>query len=198
MRITGGRAKSIPLNCPNGDWVRPATDRMREAVFSSLGSDVEGSVFLDLFAGSGSYGLEAISRGSIAGVFVEQHRLAVQSIQRNLDLVVKSVGNHDKSLPYSVQSADVFKWMERKCLPRGYEGYDIVFIDPPYREVEGSFHRLLSELTALLHPAKGAWILFESPVLIESYPPGYALRKAFGKGREDTRAMLLSWVPGRL
>jgi 16S rRNA (guanine966-N2)-methyltransferase len=64
MRITGGKAKSISLMCPKGDLVRPATDRMRESVFSSLGPSIVGSEFIDLFAGTGSYGLESLSRGA--------------------------------------------------------------------------------------------------------------------------------------
>jgi len=197
MRITGGKARSIPLNCPKGDWVRPATDRMREAVFSSLGIDVEGAVFMDLFAGAGTYGLEAISRGAKAGVFVEQHRSAVAFITQNLEVVKKSVGAQDAPSPFTIQAADVFKWLERGNAPVGYHGFDLVFIDPPYREVEGSFHRILNLIVPLLDKEKGAWVVFESPALMEALPAGYALRKTFGKGREDTRGMLLSWLPNR-
>ena len=62
MRISGGAARGVPLLVPKGEAVRPATDAMRQAVFSSLASWVPGAVFLDLFAGSGAYGLEAVSR----------------------------------------------------------------------------------------------------------------------------------------
>ena len=74
MRITGGLARSIPLILPKGDAVRPATDALRQAVFSSLAARVAGARFLDLFAGSGAYGLEALSRGASSGVFVEKRR----------------------------------------------------------------------------------------------------------------------------
>ena len=67
MRITGGSARGIPLSLPKGDAVRPATDALRQAVFSSLAARVPGTRFLDLFAGSGAYGLEALSRGAKYG-----------------------------------------------------------------------------------------------------------------------------------
>src|SRR5258705_11275862 len=72
MRISGGVARGIPLVVPKGDAVRPATDGMRQAVFSSLGGRVVDACFLDLFAGSGAYGLEALSRGAAGGGFLRQ------------------------------------------------------------------------------------------------------------------------------
>src|SRR5258708_32993696 len=79
MRISGGIARGITLATPKGDATRPATDGMRQAVFSSLGASVVGARFLDLFAGSGAYGLEALSPGAASGVFVEQSPKAAVS-----------------------------------------------------------------------------------------------------------------------
>ena len=93
MRITGGKARGINLTTGRAAHVRPATDRMREAVFSSLGKAVESASVLDLFAGSGSYGMEALSRGAGSALFVEKHPQAVDALQRNLDAVLKSMGN---------------------------------------------------------------------------------------------------------
>ena len=70
MRICGGAARGITLRVPKGDLVRPATDGMRQSLFSSLGARVPDARVLDLFAGSGAYGLEAVSRGARAGMFV--------------------------------------------------------------------------------------------------------------------------------
>src|ERR1019366_4147641 len=84
MRISGGQARGIPLIVPKGDAVRPATDGMRQAAFSSLGGYVTGARFLDLFAGSGAYGLEALSRGAAGGVFVEKNARAAACLRRNL------------------------------------------------------------------------------------------------------------------
>src|SRR5690242_14529688 len=97
MRISGGAARGVPLLVPKGDAVRPATDGMRQAVFSSLGARVAGARFLDLFAGSGAYGLEALSRGAAGGVFVEQNAKAAACVKKNIETVCKSLGRdtHD-------------------------------------------------------------------------------------------------------
>src|ERR1041384_1110867 len=92
MRISGGAARGIPLTVPKGDAVRPATDGMRQAVFSSLGARVVGARFLDLFAGSGAYGLEALSRGAAGGIFVEQNAKAAACVRQNIAAVCKSLG----------------------------------------------------------------------------------------------------------
>ena len=193
MRITGGKARSIPLNCPKGSEVRPATDRMREAVFSSIGDLVDGASFLDLFAGAGSYGLEAISRGASRGMFVEQNRLAVESIKKNLAMVAKSAGFDVAHSKYSIQSADVFKWLVVKTTHEVREKFQIVFIDPPYREVEKRSDELLKGIVPLLDQENGAYVLFEVPHALSAVPVGYECIRTFGKGREDTRGMLLRW-----
>ena len=92
MRITGGQARGIPLTLPKGDRVRPATDALRQAVFSSLAARVPGARFLDLFAGSGAYGLEALSRGASGGVFVEKDARTAGFIRDNITAVCKSLG----------------------------------------------------------------------------------------------------------
>ena len=90
MRITGGRARGIKLKVPNKKITRPATDRMREAVFSSLGASVQNSQVLDLFAGTGSYGLEALSRGAAGVCFVENNRAAIKCLEINTAAVTRS------------------------------------------------------------------------------------------------------------
>ena len=95
MRISGGQARGILLVVPKGDAVRPATDSMRQAAFSSLGAFVVGARFLDLFAGSGAYGLEALSRGAAGGVFVEKNAKAAACLRRNLAAVCKSLGRDE-------------------------------------------------------------------------------------------------------
>jgi 16S rRNA (guanine966-N2)-methyltransferase len=198
MRVTGGKARSVSLHCPKGDWVRPATDRMREAVFASLGRDVVGARFLDLYAGAGTYGMEAISRGASGGAFVERNRAGVASIRQNLAAVIKSAGlSATQAANFEVKEAEVKPLLERMHSAGWLGTCDLVFIDPPYEDVAGSYFGVLEALVPLLHLEKGAWILLESPGLLERFPGGYVLRKTFGKGREDTRAMLLSWLPGR-
>src|ERR1043165_2460605 len=98
MRITGGNARGIPLAVPKGDAVRPATDAMRQAVFSSLGARVADAQFLDLFAGSGGYGLEPLSRGAAGGTFVEQNAKAVACLRQNIAAVCKSLSRDERGL----------------------------------------------------------------------------------------------------
>src|ERR1041384_6862076 len=98
MRISGGAARGIPLVVPKGDAVRPATDGMRQAVFSSLGARVVDARFLDLFAGSGAYGLEALSRGAAGGIFVEQNAKAAACVRANITAVCKSLRRDARDL----------------------------------------------------------------------------------------------------
>ena len=89
MIISGGQAKGIPLEVPKGIEIRPSTQANRESLFSSLGERILGINFLDLFAGTGSYGLEALSRGAKNGHFVEKNRKAIQSIKKNHSNICK-------------------------------------------------------------------------------------------------------------
>src|SRR5688572_6908970 len=126
MRISGGAARGIPLVVPKGSAVRPATDGIRQAVFSSLGGRVAGAQFLDLFAGSGAYGLEALSRGASTGVFVEQSAKAVACLRQNIAAVCKSLARTSDDL--RVLQADA------RNVPEGgmTRAPDLVFVDPPY------------------------------------------------------------------
>src|SRR5208282_5848139 len=98
VRISGGLARGIELSVPKGDAVRPATDAMRQAVFSSLGDRVVGARFADLFAGSGAYGLEAFSRGASGGTFVERNAKAAACLRKNIAAVCRSMGRNGAEL----------------------------------------------------------------------------------------------------
>ncbi len=124
MRISGGKARGIMLTTGRASHVRPATDRMREAVFSSLGDVVAGASVLDLFAGSGSYGLEALSRGAQSVLFVEKHPQAAAALQQNLAAVLKSMGDPG-NIRTKVIRRDVLRFNSSLH-------YDIIFMDPPY------------------------------------------------------------------
>lgn len=123
MRITGGKARGIPLKAPKGDGTRPATDRLREAVFSSLGGSVEGCKVADLFAGTGSYGLEALSRGAASATFFETDRAALTCLRQNAQAVLRSC-NLDTSAA-KIVARDVYS-LDVNC-----PGYDLIFLDPP-------------------------------------------------------------------
>lgn len=119
MRVIAGTAGGIPLLAPRTD-LRPTMDRVKAAIFSSLGELVIGANVLDLFAGTGSLGIEALSRGAASAVFVEKDTLAVETLRKNL---VKT------RLTGAIQTLDIFSFLDRLAPP---ETYDLIFADPPY------------------------------------------------------------------
>ncbi len=158
MRISGGIAKGVPLSVPAGDAVRPATDGLRQALFSSLGARVEGAKFLDLFAGSGAYGLEALSRGATRGVFVECSPRSLACLRRNLLAVAKSLGKSADQLA-AISSADVGVWKPHAGDPPP----DLIFVDPPYDSIAGLAPALLGRLAGWVDPANDPLLFFETP-----------------------------------
>lgn len=149
MRIISGTAKSKLFRTVRGMRVRPTSDRTREAVFNILGDSVENARVLDLFAGSGALGMEAISRGARFAVFVEKTRSVALAIKKNL-------GQLDFQNA-EVFSMDVFKFL--KLFSKKMEKFDFIFADPPYRLFD---HLWIEDLWAgvdeLLHP-DGTFIL---------------------------------------
>lgn len=183
MRISGGAARGIPLVVPKGDAVRPATDGMRQAVFSSLGPGVAGARFLDLFAGSGAYGLEAISRGAAGGVFVEQNAKAAACVRQNIAAVCKSAGRSTDDLAVMQTDARSFPMPEKERVP------DLVFIDPPYELIAEIAMPLFVRLGEALASKPDAIVVFEMPGEHELAPDGWTLLKRLGKGaRQPTVA----------
>src|SRR3954469_25955967 len=175
MRITGGLARGIPLAVPKGDAVRPATDGMRQAVFSSLASRISGARFLDLFAGSGAYGLEALSRGASGGVFVEQNPKAAACVRQNIAAVCKSLDREARELVVVPTDA-------RSVPLAGGPAPDLVFIDPRDEIISEVAAPLFHKLTEVLASKPEAIIVFEAPGEIELAPDGWTLLKRLGKG----------------
>lgn len=120
MRIVGGRWGGRRLKAPPGRGVRPTTDRVREAWMSAVGPALPGARVLDLFAGSGALGLEALSRGASEVVFVERGRDALRVLREN----VAALGAGAES---TVVADDVFRYLGRNA-----ELFDLAFADPPY------------------------------------------------------------------
>jgi 16S rRNA (guanine966-N2)-methyltransferase len=184
MRISGGKARGISLHVPKGDRVRPATDGMRQAVFSSLAAYLHGARFLDLFAGSGAYGLEALSRGATSGVFVEKNTKAVACLKQNVTAVCKSLG-----LPETTVTV-----LQRDALtvPQGVNGEvpDLVFVDPPYEVISAVAPALFGQLTEFLASKPDSFVVLEMPGELYFAPPGWTLLKRLGKGaRQPTVAI---------
>ncbi len=122
MRIIAGRLKGRRLAAVRGP-VRPTADRVREAVFNILGSAVEGARVLDLFAGSGAMGIEALSRGAATAVFVEDHPAAVGVLRRNLELCGLTAAGQVRA-----QAAAA----ALKALSAQGRQFEVIFCDPPY------------------------------------------------------------------
>ncbi len=122
MRIITGSAKGKKLVSLEGDATRPTSERIKEAVFSSIQFDVEGRRVLDLFAGSGQMGLEALSRGAAKATFIDLSREAMDIVKQN----ARATGFFD------VSHFLVSDWRNYIRKASGREQYDLVFIDPPY------------------------------------------------------------------
>jgi 16S rRNA (guanine966-N2)-methyltransferase len=150
MRIVAGSHKGARIYAPRGRETRPTSDRVREAAFAILGS-VEGAHVLDLFAGSGALGLEALSRGASSATFVETDPTAVKAIERNLDKL---------GLEGTIVRSDVARHLSRTDLR-----YDVVFVDPPYEMVESLRMPLAEHLPRVL--AEGGSVVFESAAGLE-------------------------------
>jgi 16S rRNA (guanine966-N2)-methyltransferase len=176
MRISGGAARGIPLAVPKGDAVRPATDGMRQAVFSSLGARIVAAQFWDLFAGSGAYGLEALSRGAAGGIFVERNAKAIACVKQNLGAINQS--GRCEQTEVQVIMADALTWVP----PAGTEAADLVFIDPPYEIIPQAAPVLFAHLAMALAAKPDALVLFELPGGLSLAPEGWTEVKRLGKG----------------
>lgn len=140
MRIIAGTARSLPLKTVPGMETRPTTDRIKETLFNILQDEVPGSYFLDLFAGSGQIGLEALSRGARYAVFVDNGKKAVACIEDNIRFT--RFDKETKVYPSDVLSA--LRSMEGKYR------FDIIFMDPPYKqETEKEVLRYLAQSSLL-------------------------------------------------
>ncbi len=125
MRVIAGSARRLNLKTVPGMDTRPTTDRIKETLFNMLQDEVPGSRFLDLFAGSGAIGIEALSRGASEAVFVERDRRACQCIRDNLQFT--RLADRGRLI-----AADVFSAVDRLD---GQGKFDLIFMDPPYNKL---------------------------------------------------------------
>lgn len=149
IRITAGEFRGRALRTPASDATRPSSARLRQALFNSLQARIPDAAVLDLFAGSGALGFEALSRGARAACFVEHKPAVVKLIRQN----AQTLGVEDRIL---VETSDVQRWLRS-----GAEGgpFDIVVADPPYA--------LGAELEVLEALQAGPWLAPESVVVLE-------------------------------
>ncbi len=171
MRIIAGSHKGHRLVTPKGVDTRPTGDRVREAAFNLIGP-VDGASVLDLFAGSGAMGLEALSRGAERAVFVESDRDAVRAIEANLDKL---------GLKAAVTRSDAVRALAQEAAAG--RRYDLVLVDPPYRMLADLMPRLQRHLTAVLAP--DGVVVVESAARDEPLLEGLAVRtsRRYGSAR---------------
>ena len=122
MRVITGIARGRRLLAPEGNGTRPTTEKVKEALFSAIQFNIDGKSVLDLFAGSGQLGIEALSRGASRCTFIESDRAAADIVKKN----VTSVGFASQSL---ISSMDALMFLEHS-----YEKFGIIFLDPPYKK----------------------------------------------------------------
>lgn len=140
MRVIAGKYRSLNLKMVGSSETRETSDKVRGAVFNSLAAIVPGSTVLDLFAGSGSYGIEALSRGAWSCSFVDKQRLAIQTIKDNIQTIKIIEPTHLIQNDYQ-QAVNDFLLKQKK--------FDIIILDPPYEFKY--YERLLLDLSNLMH-----------------------------------------------
>ena len=153
MRIIAGEFRSRTLYSPAGLATRPTSDRLRETLFNVLAPRIEGAAFLDLYAGSGAVGMEALSRGAASVLFVERAEAALKALRANLARLGLTAA-------FRIHSGSVAAFLRRQAA--GQAGFDLVFLDPPYdafEEYAGTLGLLGRSTDGLLRP--GALVIAE-------------------------------------
>lgn len=148
MRVIAGKAKGIPLKAVPGVQTRPTADKVKESVFNIIGPFFDGGTAIDLFAGSGGLGIEALSRGCDAAIFIDKNRKAVETIRFNLDKSRLT----DGADVFRTDAGQAIKAMAKKEV-KGH----LLFLDPPYKKMEAY---------GLLDKAAEAGVLTENAIAV--------------------------------
>jgi 16S rRNA (guanine966-N2)-methyltransferase len=169
MRVIAGSARSIRLQYPKGVRIRPTSDRVRESLFAALGDEVAGSRFCDLYAGAGTVGIEALSRGAQNAVFVEKNSRCLQALHANLENT------------HLVETAEVIRRNLPGCIKEVWQKsgpFGIVFADPPYADDPQPVLLALAEVMA----EAGGLLLLQCGSRTDPEAPGFELlrRQEFG------------------
>ncbi|AOZ96401.1 16S rRNA (guanine(966)-N(2))-methyltransferase RsmD [Butyrivibrio hungatei DSM 14810] len=151
MRVIAGSARRLRLLTPEGNDTRPTQDRIKETLFNMIQNDVPGAVFIDLFAGSGGIGIEALSRGASRAYFIENAAKAYKCIMENL----KTTHFEDVATVFKQDVVIALRNIHEKEA-------DIIFIDPPYQA--GLYERTLSQLSNMSYVTENTMIILESAV----------------------------------
>jgi 16S rRNA (guanine966-N2)-methyltransferase len=174
MRIISGNLKAKKLYSARGKVIRPTSDRLRESIFNILAFHVKQAVVLDLFAGTGALGIEALSRGAESAVFIDIHNEALSVIERN----IKACKLENKS---KITKWDIIKNLN--CIKSNNAAFNLIFIDPPYNR--RFLQPTLNNLRKVGSVKKGAYLIIEHSLLepIPSDFPEYELQnqRKYGK-----------------
>lgn len=160
MRVISGKYKGRELVSFKADHIRPTTDRIKESIFNKLQSEIEGARVLDLFSGTGSLAIEAISREAVSVTAVEMNKKSIEIIKRNIQLL--GIKNLD------IVGQDVFKFLKKYT----GEPFDLIFCDPPFTEKLA--HQLFTELASSSVYGPNTLIVAESAgkeALLDEYFP---------------------------
>ncbi|MBI5695380.1 MAG: 16S rRNA (guanine(966)-N(2))-methyltransferase RsmD [Nitrospirae bacterium] len=166
MRISGGESRGRRLMGPRHGGVRPTSDKVREALFSILAARVEGSVFLELFAGTGAVGIEALSRGAARAVFVDASSKSTRLIRENLN----ALGYRDRA---AVVAKDALQFMKKDAA--GLGPFGLAFVDPPYHEEVGD------KAMDALGSDEAAGVLTDGAVVVYEHFKKHAAPESFGR-----------------
>ena len=153
MRVITGTARGMKLQTLDGLATRPTAEKVKEAVFSAIQFELEGRRFLDLFAGSGQMGIEALSRGAVTATFVEQSPQAVKVIRANLE--------HTRF----TDQANIRAMSAEDYLKRCRDRFEVIWMDPPYHE--NLLESLLTRISEIDILSEGGIIICERPVELE-------------------------------
>ncbi|MCX7822128.1 MAG: 16S rRNA (guanine(966)-N(2))-methyltransferase RsmD [Syntrophobacterales bacterium] len=148
IRITGGSLKGKKLLVPKVANLRPTTDRVRESVFNILGSLVEEARVLDLFAGTGALGIEALSRGALEAIFVEKDRKTIEALRKN----ISSCELQNKSTIFPMSAEKAIPLLKKRS-----GKFNLIFLDPPYH----------SSLTSKVLPSLSPLLFSEGMIVVE-------------------------------
>ncbi|MFE6073175.1 16S rRNA (guanine(966)-N(2))-methyltransferase RsmD [Paenibacillus sp. NPDC057886] len=171
MRVVSGSAKGRPLKAVPGTGTRPTTDKVKEALFSMIGPYFEGGTALDLFAGSGGLGIEALSRGMDKAVFVDLESKSIEVIRANL----KATKLEEQAAIYRNDAGRALKALAKRSTQ-----FDLVFLDPPYRMKNGDELMLTMHELDLLEP--------EATIVLE-YESKYSYPEQFGPFEQTRKAL---------
>ena len=165
MRVIAGKFRSRQLKSLKGLSLRPTSDMLRETLFNILGTRVQGSRFLDLFAGTGAVGIEAISRGAISATFVENHPAAVRLIRENLAAL--EIKSEARIIATAAELALEKLHKERAAV------FDFIFLDPPYANEK--------DYEATLHALENSLLIAESTIIIAEHHKSFELPASRGR-----------------